>query len=269
MTETEPIERRVANRPPCGRHRPLDDDELAQLFVEYRARPTRQLRNELIERHVWLAEMCARQLANRGEPLDDLVQVAIVGVLKAVERFDPEVGVPFRAYASATVRGELRRHYRDNAWAVHVPRRYKDLSGNVTSATDRLAQKLGRAPTAEDIAADLGTTVDAVTETLFATTMYWTKSMPDVNDDHGGDRCEGLGAPDGNYDHAELRRDLAGLLARLPERQRVIIYLRFFRGMTQLEIGEELGVSQVHVSRLERAALDELRAAHEAVTAAS
>jgi RNA polymerase sigma-B factor len=217
---------------------------------------------------MWLAEMCARQLANRGEPLEDLIQVAVVGVLKAVERFDPDVGVPFRAYASATVRGELRRHYRDNAWAVHVPRRYKDLSSNVTSATDRLAQQLGRAPTPGDIAGALGTTAETVTETLHATTMYWTKPMPDGHDQRG-DRHDGLGASDVGYDLAEVRSDLAGLLAPLPERQRVILYLRYFKGMTQHEIGEELGVSQVHVSRLERAALDQLRAAHEEVTAAS
>jgi RNA polymerase sigma-B factor len=239
-----------------------DDDEVMTAFARLRERPDRALRNRLVEDHRWLAETCARRLSRRGEPLDDLVQVALLGLVKAVDRFDPQFGVPFRAYASKTMRGELRRHYRDHTWALKVPRRMKDLSVGTSAVVDRLTQQLGRTPTVTDLAVELGIGEDEVVESLAASAGYRTCSLegPAGREDRA-DPVE-LGVEDAELASAEVRPDVARMLASLPSRQRAVIYLRFFRQMTQQEIGDRLGLSQVHISRLLRTALDALRVTH-------
>ncbi len=156
---------------------PPSDDDVMAAFARLRERPDRSLRNRLVEDHRWLAEFCARRLSRRGEPLDDLVQVALLGLVKAVDRFDPQFGVPFRAYASKTMRGELRRHYRDHTWALKVPRRMKDLSVGTSAVVDRLTQRLGRTPTVTDLALELGVGEDEVVEALTASAGYRTCSL--------------------------------------------------------------------------------------------
>jgi RNA polymerase sigma-B factor len=242
------------------------DDEVMADFERLRDRPNRSRRNRLVEEHRWLAEVCARRLSRRGEPLDDLVQVAMLGLVKAADRFDPRFGVPFRAYASKTMRGELRRHYRDHTWAVKVPRRMKDLSVRLSAVVDRLTQKLGHVPTVSDLAIDLGIAEEEVVEVLAASAGYRTASLAGHSGREDRDDAAELGFEDVELGLADLRPDVARLLKRLPPRQRAVVYLRFYRQLTQQEIGDRLGLSQVHISRLLRAALDALRTTSEPVT---
>jgi RNA polymerase sigma-B factor len=247
----------TADVPPVSDRR--DDDDVMASFRALRAEPNRTLRNELVEEHRWLAEVFARRLSRRGEPLDDLVQVAMLGLVKAVERFDPGFGVPFRAYASKTVRGELRRHYRDHTWAMKVPRRMKDLSVRASAIVDRLTQQLGRIPTVTDLALELHISEDEVVEVLAASAGYRTSSLSGHTGRQEREEPVELGAEDAELLGAEVRPEVARMLASLPARQRAVIYLRFYRQLTQQEIGDRLGLSQVHISRLLRAALETLR----------
>lgn len=223
-------------------------------FYEYRADGDRDVRNQLIEDHRWLAVHCAQRFAHKGEPLDDLVQVAMLGVLKAVERFDPDYGVVFSTFAVPTVVGELRRHFRDTTWAVHVPRRLKDLHHTVNVAVTELGQALGRSPTVEEIADRAGVPVEEVLETLEAGRSYSRVPLAPPTSDESDDEPN-LGEVDRQMEAAEARMTVAGLMDDLPERERRIVELRFMGGMTQSQIAERVGVSQVQVSRLLRASL--------------
>lgn len=245
---------------PLTTHR--TDEEVMAAFRLLRAGNDRTLRNQLVEDHRWLAESCARRLSRRGEPLDDLVQVALLGLVKAVERFDPGFGVPFRVYASKTMRGELRRHYRDHTWAIKVPRRMKDLSVRASALVDRLTQQLGRIPTVHDLAVELAISEDEVVEVLSASAGYRTCSLAGHSGRDEREDLVYLGMEDAELLGADVRPDVARMLATLPARQRAVVYLRFYRQMTQQEIGDRLGLSQVHISRLLRAALEALRKSH-------
>ena len=239
-----------------------DSDVLADL-ADYRAEPTRAKRNRIVEDHQWLGELCARQVRRGEEPLDDLVQVAMVGILKAVERFDPAFGVPFRAYASVTARGEIRRHYRDHTWSVRVPRPVKDLAQRMRTEQD--AEARGGSPTTAELAASLGVTVAEVLEAERAARGQRTKALA-FTDSEDGASC--LRTEDPGFERHLMRAEVADLLTRLPARQRLILYLRFFHDMTQSEIGQELSLSQVQVSRLLRAALATLRTCSETLASA-
>jgi RNA polymerase sigma-B factor len=239
------------------------DPEVLGLFEEYARTGDRSIRNELITRHRWIAVYCASRFARRSVPTDDLVQVAQIGVLKAVERFDPDYGVPFPTFAMPTVLGELRRHFRDATWMVNVARRHKDLCLEVGAATERLAQRLGRLPSAAEIAADLQLPIGEVLEAMEAGESYWPTSFERSFDGQDGsdtvmaEIADLLGA-----DHASATE--ASLVARsalrlLPDRERQIVYLRFFEELTQQEIADVMGISQVHVSRLLRSALLHVR----------
>ncbi len=205
---------------------------------------------------------CARRFAARGEPLEDLLQVAQLGVLKAVERFDPEVGVAFPSFAMPTVLGELRRHFRDHTWSLRVPRRLKELHVSLTRAAERLRHTLGRHPTVDELAEELRVTPDDVLEVLDAGAAYRTVPITPVDDDEADDReSAALGEIDGEFDNADNRMAIRILLEQLEPRERTIVYLRFFGSLTQQEISDRLGLSQVHVSRLLRRSLDQLHAA--------
>ena len=227
-------------------------------FAEYRATGDRRIRNELVEEHRWLALHCARQFARKGEPLDDLVQVATVGVLKAVDRFDPTFGVVFSTFAVPTITGELRRHFRDKTWSVHVPRRAKELYQSVSGVAEELSQTLMRSPTVPEIAQRAGTTVEDALEALEVRASYRGVPLAPPGEDERSDG-PGFGQPDHGYDAAEARLTVDRLLDTLPVRDRRIIELRFIQGMTQSEIAGEIGVSQVQVSRRLRAALERMR----------
>jgi len=233
-----------------------DVETVEQRFRRYRDTGDRQLRNELIEEHRWVAVHCARRFDHRGEPLDDLIQVGQLGLLKAVERFDPEIGVSFASYAIPTVMGELRRHFRDATWAVKVPRRVKDLHVDLGNAVDFLSGERGRPPTPEELAEHLGVRVDDVLEALEAGGAYRTTPLVSANDDDEGRReAIALRTDDELLGGSDDRLLVQQLLETLPDRERTIVELRFYAGLSQSEIAERVGVSQVHVSRLLRSSL--------------
>lgn len=226
------------------------------MFRRYRSSGDRALRNELVERHRWLAVHCAKRFADKGEPLDDLVQVAMLGVLKAIERFDPEYGAAFATFAVPTITGEIRRHFRDTTWAVHVPRRARDLQHTVRRATDELGHILGRSPTVAEIAEHAGVTDEDVLDALEAARCY--RNSPLASSPEDGD-VGAFAELDRGLDGVDAAATVERLLEVLAPRERRIVELRFVHGYTQSRIAELVGVSQVQVSRLLRASLATMR----------
>lgn len=229
--------------------------EEIERFSAYKADPCEAERAALVEHFAWVARHCARRFADRGEPLDDLLQVGMLGVLKAVDRFDPSHGTSFVSFALPTVLGELRRHFRDTTWAVRVPRRLKDLHVDVGGAVEYLATENGRPPTPERIAVHLRIPLEQVLEALDAGAAY--RSVPlNISGERDDDDARSSGVLRGDIDPAlaaaEDRVLLRQAMGHLPERERHIIDLRFAQGLSQSEIAALVGVSQVHVSRLLR-----------------
>jgi RNA polymerase sigma-B factor len=216
----------------------------------------------LVERHSRLAEFLARRFANRGEPIDDLRQIAYVGLVKAVERFDPHRDLQFSSFATPTITGELKRYFRDKGWAVRVPRRLQELHLQLDRTTADLSQEIGRSPTPAEIAARAGVTVDEVLESMEAGSLYRLASLdaPAYDDPVTvATVADGVSDPASALEFADDRMAVERLLAALPERERHIVSLRFFDGLTQSEIAELIGISQMHVSRLLMRSLDQLR----------
>jgi RNA polymerase sigma-B factor len=247
----------------------LDRAEVRQLFLEYLDAPEHdraRLRERLVDQYIGLVEFLARRFRNRGEPLEDLVQVGTIGLLKAIERFDLEREVEFSTYATPTIVGELKRHFRDKGWAVRVPRRLQELHLELTKIVSTLGQELGRSPTVAEIAKAAGTSQENVLEGLEIAQAYNFTSLdaPIDSDDAGSTSfADQLGSEDDQLLNLEYRAALAPEMAKLPERERRILYLRFFKGMTQSEIAHRLGISQMHVSRLLNRTLMRLREALE------
>ncbi|MBU8823208.1 RNA polymerase sigma factor SigF [Mycolicibacterium goodii] len=220
-------------------------------------------REKIVERCLPLADHIARRFDGRGEPREDLVQVARVGLVNAVNRFDVEAGSDFVSFAVPTIMGEVRRHFRDNSWSVKVPRRLKELHLRLGAATAELSQRLGRAPTASELAHELDMDREEVVEGLIAGSSYNTLSI-DSGGGGGGDEeapaiVDTLGDLDMGLDQIDNRESLRPLLASLPERERTVLVLRFFESMTQTQIAERVGISQMHVSRLLAKSLARLR----------
>lgn len=240
---------------------PEERKRLRVKFVEYRKTGERRLRNELIEAHRSLASHLARRFANRGEPFDDLLQVAYLGMLKAVERFDPDRNLEFSTFATATVEGELKRHFRDKTWSVRVPRRPQELHLRLGNVINEMSQRLNRAPRIAELAVELGVTEEEVLEAMEVGGAYRSASLdsgaPDGSETSALERR--LGEEDHGFDLAEHRVLLDRVLQGLPPRERTIVELRFFHDMTQTEIAEEVGISQMHVSRLLSRTLSQLR----------
>ncbi|MCW2787259.1 MAG: polymerase sigma factor SigF [Marmoricola sp.] len=226
------------------------------------AAETKAVRDALIELHLPLVEHCARRFSQRGEPLEDLVQVGTIGLIKAVDRFDTGRGVEFSTYATPTIIGEIKRHFRDKGWAIRVPRRLQELRMAIAGVTGDLAQSLGRSPTPREIADLLEVTVEEVLEGIESANAYTTLSL-DVGDsgenDSGPSWLDTLGEEDEELGHVEIRESLRPLIQSLPEREQRILVLRFFRQQTQSQIAEQLGISQMHVSRLLTRTLENLR----------
>lgn len=244
---------------------PHDRSGARALFVELRKLPEgspekAELRNQLVRMHLPLVEHLARRFRNRGEPLDDLTQVATIGLIKSVDRFDPERGVEFSTYATPTVVGEIKRHFRDKGWAVRVPRRLQELRLSLTTATAELSQLHGRSPTVHELAERLGISEEEVLEGLESANAYSTLSLdvPDT-DDESPAVADTLGAEDEALEGVEYRESLKPLLEDLPPREKRILLLRFFGNMTQSQIAQEVGISQMHVSRLLARTLAQLR----------
>lgn len=230
---------------------------LGAALAEYSATRDPDLRAKIVDATSWLALRGARRFLNRGEPFDDLYQVAQIGLLNAIERFDPTYGAHFAAFATPTILGELRRHFRDHTWSVRVPRRVKDLRPAVNRALDELSKELGRSPRFDEIAAAVNASEEAVLEALEANHAYRAESL---------DTSESTmpSAADASYDTVLDRDLIAGLLERLRPRERMIVHLRFFEELSQAQIAERIGTSQVHVSRLLASTMVQLRRVTEA-----
>src|SRR5688500_5460062 len=223
-------------------------------------------RDDLVHLHLSLVEHCARRFRNRGEPFEDLVQVGTIGLIKAVDRFETDRGVEFSTYATPTVIGEIKRHFRDKGWAIRVPRRLQEMRMQIGAATAELTQSLGRSPTPRELAETIGVTVEEIVEGIESSNAYATLSLDasDDNDDGPPAMLATLGVEDANIEHVEGRESLKPLLEGLGEREKRILLLRFFKNMTQSQIAEEIGVSQMHVSRLLTRTLGQLRTSLEA-----
>jgi len=236
------------------------EDDVLGLFRAYRSHPSNARRNEIARHYPGLAAGVARRFYGRGEPMDDPVQVARFGLLKAIERFDPDRGVSFTSLAVPTMLGELKRHVRDRTWSTKVPREQKELLTRIGPTTDLLTAELRRSPTVTELAARLDVSPEAVILALEARAAYQASS---IFASFGGDGGEGtreayVAARERGLDGADNRLTVRRLLALLPERERRITELRFFEDKTQSEIAEHLGVIQIHVSRLRRRTLDQL-----------
>ena len=220
------------------------------------------LRDDLVRLHLPLVEHFARRFLNRGEPFDDLLQVGTIGLIKAVDRFDIERGVEFSTYATPTILGEIKRHFRDRGWAIRVPRRLQELRITIAAATAELTQTLGRAPTVKELALEVGVSGEEVIEGLESANAYSTLSLdaPDSGGDDGSlSMIDVIGEDDEALAHVENRETIKPLLEALDPREKHILTLRFFKGMTQSQIATEIGISQMHVSRLLARTLAQLR----------
>ena len=242
-------------------------EHLVPLFKEFASLPDddprrQELREKLVTGHLPVALHIARRFAHRGEPQEDLEQVATVGLINAVDRFEPDRGTDFLSYAVPTITGEVRRHFRDQAWSMRVPRRLKDLHVAIGAAVSELSQRLGRAPRPTEIAAHLECSTEEVLEGLEAASAYRSASLDEVlteDDTSGHTVADALGDADNALDQVEYREAVRPLLASLPERERTILLLRFFGNLTQTQIAQQVGISQMHVSRLLAQSLATLR----------
>ena len=233
-----------------------------RLFLNYRDGGQRSVRNQLVEAHRGLAASIANDYRGRGVELDDLVQIAMLGMIKAVERYDVDRGIPFSSFASRTVNGEIKRYFRDRTWAVRPPRSAQERHLDLRRARAGLSLRLGRPPTVSEMAAELDVSEDDVLDAMEAGAAYRATSLDarrPGDEDNGplGERLVGGEAPSGRV---EMRMLVDQLLDTLPPREAEIMRLRFYDELTQSEIAERLGISQMHVSRLMRRCLSDLRA---------
>jgi RNA polymerase sigma-B factor len=253
-----------------GRLNAAGDDRLARtlyerrLFARYRERDDQAARDALVERFLPLARQLARRYHRGNEPLDDLVQVASVGLLKAIDRFDPARGTAFSSFAVPTIAGELKRHYRDKGWAVRVPRDLQEMAVRVDRVGDDMSRELGRAPTAAEIAERIGASQEQVLEAREAAAAYRPVSLDRPRSDEeeeGESYADAFGVEDPGYGLAEDSATVDRLMRVLSDREREVLRLRFAEDLTQSEIGHRVGLSQMHISRLLRQAVARLREA--------
>jgi RNA polymerase sigma-B factor len=239
-------------------------DELAaeRLFEEFRRTGDPALREQLVARHENLVRFLAAKFANRGEPLEDLIQVGMIGLINAVDRFEPERRIKFSTYATPTIIGEIKRYFRDRAWNLKVPRWLQELNLRVVKANEELAQQLGRAPNIQEIAAYLGCSEEEALDATELGNAYETVSLDSrlaVEGDAPLTLSDSIGGDDLDIGQIESYDDLKAAVDQLENRERIIIYLRFFQDLSQTEVARRLNISQMHVSRLQARALRRLR----------
>ena len=240
----------------------LRADEDRRLLVRYHRYGDQAAREALVQRLLPLARRMARRYRRSDEPLDDLVQVAALGLIKAIDRFDPARETAFSSYAVPTMLGELKRYFRDNGWAVHVPRGMQERVMRVDSAVKDLSRRKGRSPSVDEVAEVLSLSPEQVLEAMEAAGAYDAISLEAhrFGDDGDGETyAESIGVEDGRFELVEYGATIASTLAALPARDRVVLHLRFVEDLTQAEIADRVGLSQMHVSRLIRRALERLR----------
>jgi RNA polymerase sigma-B factor len=220
-------------------------------------------REDLVHLHLPLVEHCARRFRNRGEPFEDLVQVGTIGLIKSVDRFEADRGVEFSTYATPTIIGEIKRYFRDKGWAIRVPRRLQELRMQIVATTAEVTQTLGRSPTPRELAERIGCSVEEIIEGMESSNAYSTLSLDatDGGEETGGSMLDALGIDDPDLEHVEVRESIKPMLDQLDPREKRILVLRFFKNMTQTQIAEEIGISQMHVSRLLTRTLDQMRVA--------
>ena len=234
-----------------------------RLFLRWQKQGDQGARDELVKRFMPLARSLARRYGRSSEPFEDLLQVASLGLLKALDRFDVERGHPFPSFAVPTILGEMRRYFRDSGWAVHMPRGMQEQALKVRDAQERLTNERGHAPTVGQLAEFLEIGTEDILETLQALQAYETLSLdapPPSAEDEAMTYGDALGSDDERYELIELDATVSAALAQLPPRERLILHMRFVEDLTQTEIAAEVGVSQMQVSRLLRRSLDQLRA---------
>ena len=239
------------------------EEETEELFRQYIDTRDRKIRDHLVMMHQNLVRFLAGKFANRGEPLEDLVQVGVIGLINAIDRFDPERGTKFSTYATPTIVGEIRRHFRDKAWSLKVPRRLQELNLAANKAADGLSQRLGHPPTIQEIATDIGASEEETLEAIELGNAYDTVSL-DSKLAYDGDSApltlaEFVGDVDGSLQSIETYGDLKQAIECLEPREKAIIYYRFFRDMSQTEVAKRLNISQMHVSRLQQKAVKRLK----------
>ena len=239
-----------------------DKEKTHALFRRYKEKGDMDAREQLVMSHLNLVRFLANKFKNRGEPLDDLVQVGYLGLLKAIDRFDPDRGLEFTTFATPTILGEIKRHFRDKGWSVRVPRRLQELSAKVNQATDKLTTQLQRSPKVEEIADYLGASVDEVLEAMESSSAYSSVSLeaPSGGDaDDAPSIMDRFASEDSDLAITDDRLVIEEALAGFSPREREVIELRFLQGLTQIEIAERLGISQVQVSRLLRRTLKKIQ----------
>ncbi|NLG67559.1 MAG: RNA polymerase sigma factor SigF [Actinobacteria bacterium] len=241
---------------------PLSDLTEKELLRRIHVEGDQDAREELITRCLPLVRGLARRFASRGQPMEDLVQVGSIGLIKAIDRFDATRGVELSTYATPTIMGEIKRYFRDKGWAVKVPRALQDLNVRLNKVIEQLTAELNRSPTIADMAIACGVSEEEVLEALESGRAYNSLSLygsGSGEEDDSFEILDCLGDEEGAYEVVEQRRFLAPAMERLEERERLILHLRFFEGMTQTQIAARVGISQMHVSRLIRKAIDVLR----------
>ena len=235
-----------------------DKERTRELFRRYKEEGDEEAREQLIVSHVNLVRYIAAKFKNRGEPLDDLIQVGTIGLIKAIDRFDPSRGLEFTTYATPTIMGEIKRHFRDKGWTIRVPRRLQELSAKVNSATDELTAQLQRSPSIGEVADYLGTTADEVLEAMESSSAYSSVPLEGQGNNEEDDApsvIDRYASVDGDLEASDDRMVLEEVIGEFPEADQQAIRMRFIDGMTQVEIAKRLGISQVQVSRMLRRAL--------------
>ena len=260
MTTNGSAERAAARalRRASGGKAAWDKDRTRELFRRFKEEGDAEARDQLIVNHINLVRFLASKFKNRGESLEDLVQVGTIGLIKAIDRFDPERGLEFTTYATPTIMGEIKRHFRDKGWSVRVPRRLQELSAKVNQATDELTNQLQRSPSVAEIAEHLGSTVDEVLEAMESSSAY--SSVPlegggSGEDDEAPSVIDHYATEDPELAASDDRIVLEQAIADFSPREQEVVRMRFDEGLTQVEIAERLGISQVQVSRLLRRTL--------------
>lgn len=241
-----------------------DKQKTKELFKRYKETGDEQAREQLVLAHLNLARFLASKFKNRGESLDDLVQVATIGLIKAIDRFDISRGLEFTTFATPTIMGEIKRHFRDKGWSVRVPRRLQELSAKVTQVSDKLTEKLQRSPSVDEIAQAMGVSVDEVLEAMESAHAYSSVSLdvPQGDDDDGTQSStviDKYALVDEDLESSDDRIVLEQAIKDFSEREQQIIRMRFLEGFTQVEIAQKLQISQVQVSRLLRKTLQKFQ----------
>jgi len=260
-TETAPVSRRrLSRRVPKGKLA-WDKDRTRELFRRYKEEGDDDAREQLVMSHLNLVRFLASKFKSRGEPLDDLIQVGTIGLIKAVDRFDPTRGLEFTTFATPTILGEIRRHFRDKGWSVRVPRRLQELSSKVNQTKEELTKGLHREPSVEEVATALNTTVDEVLEAMESSSAY--SSVPLEGGSSGEDDTPSVidryVSEDEELALSDDRMAIEEAIRDFSPREQEIIRMRFIDGLTQVEIAKKLGISQVQVSRLLRRTLRKLQ----------